>query len=70
MSLGTLDGFINLFRQCNSPYLSFLRNAEYVKYNILDAEGNHLRTIAIQEYYRKDYVNGGRNNPVALVMDA
>lgn len=69
MSPGTLDGFINGSDNV-LPYLSFLRNAEYVKYNILDAEGNHLRTIAIQEYYRKDYVNGGRNNPVALVMDA
>lgn len=69
MSPGTIDGFLygtdNVF-----PYLSFLRNAEYVSYNILDSEGNLLRTIATQEYYRKDYVDGGRYNPVAFVDDA
>lgn len=69
MSPGTLDGFIygtdNVL-----PYLSFLRNAEEVNYNILDAEGNHLRTILTQQHYRKDYVDGGRYNPVAMVMDA
>lgn len=69
MSPGTLDGFIfgtgNLL-----PYLSFLRNAEIVNYNILDAEGNKLRTIKTHEYYRKDYVDGGRYQPVAMVQDA
>lgn len=68
MSPGTLDGFINGTDNV-LPYLSFLRNAEYVKYNILDAEGNLLRTLAIQEYYRKDFVDGGRYQPVAFVED-
>lgn len=69
MSPGTMDGFI--FGTDNVlPYLSFLRNAEVVNYNILDAEYNKLRTILTQNYYRKDYVDGGRYNPVSMVMDA
>lgn len=52
------------------PYLSFMRNAETVSYNILDGEGNPLRTILMQEYARKTLVNGGRNQPVRMILDA
>lgn len=69
MSPGTLDGFIygtdNVL-----PYLSFLRNSEVVNYKILDATGKNLRTILTQQYYRKDYVDGGRYSPVGMIMDA
>lgn len=37
------------------PVLSFLRNAENVEYNILDKDGNKLRTVWQDEYVRKNY---------------
>ena len=52
------------------PYLSFMRNAESVNYNILDSEGNLLRTILMQQYKRKNYINGGRNQPVGMITAA
>ena len=52
------------------PYLSFMRNAESVNYNILDSEGNLLRTILMQQYKRKNYINGGRNQSVGMVTAA
>ena len=69
MSPGTLDGFIygtdNVL-----PYMSFLRNAEFVNYKILDEGGNTLRNIYTELYQRKSLVDGGRRNPASLVMDA
>jgi len=52
------------------PYLSFMRNAESVKYNILDSEGNNLRTILLQKYREKNYFNRGSNNPVSMITKA
>lgn len=52
------------------PYLSFMRNAEFVNYNILDGEGNLLRTILMQQYKRKNYIDGGRNQPVGMISAA
>jgi lactocepin len=37
------------------PILSFLRGAEDVQYNILDANGKKLRTIRTETYQRKHY---------------
>jgi len=52
------------------PYLSFMRNAESVDYNILDSEGNLLRTIFMQKYKIKNYIDGGRDNPVGMISAA
>jgi lactocepin len=52
------------------PYLSFMRNAEVVNYNILDKDGELLRTILSQQYIRKNYIDGGRNSPARLIVDA
>lgn len=52
------------------PYLSFMRNAETVKYNILDSEENNLRTILMEQYRVKNYFNGGNNNPVSMIIRA
>lgn len=69
MNPGTFAGFINGTDNV-MPYLSFMRNAEYVKYNILDDEGNNLRTIYLQQYKRKNYINGGSGAPVGMVTPA
>ena len=53
-----------------TPYLSFMRNAESVNYNILDGEGKLLRTILMQQYKRKNYINGGKNQPVGMILAA
>lgn len=69
MSPGTIYGFI--FGTDNVlPYLSFLRNAEFVNFNILDSKGNNLRTIYTSQYYSKDYVYGGRKYPADFIEDA
>ncbi len=64
-SSGYLKGTDNIM-----PYLSFMRNAEYVNYNILDKDGNSLRTIFMQQYKRKNYINGGTGSPVGMVSAA
>lgn len=69
MNPGTEAGFINGTGNI-MPYLSFMRNSETVDYNILDKEGNLLRTILMQEYVRKTYVNGGQNQPVRMITNA
>ena len=53
-----------------TPYLSFMRNAEVVNYNILDKDGKLLRTVLSQEYMRKNYIDGGRRQPSRLILDA
>lgn len=69
MSPGTEDG--EYFGTDNViPYLSFMRNAEKVKYNILDKDGNLLRTIYSEDYVSKNYINGGTRNPSRLVFNA
>lgn len=52
------------------PYLSFLRNAEEVIYNILDKDGNQLRTITRENGIRKNYMDNGRRAPARLVFAA
>ena len=47
-----------------------MRNAEWVNYNILDEEGNLLRTIYKQQFRRKNYYNAGRNSPVGMILSA
>lgn len=42
------------------PLLSFLRNAEEVKCNILDEGKNLLRTVNTEKFVRKNYIDGGR----------
>ncbi|GAA0336675.1 hypothetical protein GCM10008967_28760 [Bacillus carboniphilus] len=37
------------------PILSFLRNAKELQINVLDAEGNHLRTLRTESNVRKNY---------------
>lgn len=69
MSTGTFEGMY--FGTDNiMPYLSFMRNAEVVNYNILDSEGNNLRTIFKEDYVRKNYIDGGRRSPVRMVPSA
>ncbi|MCB5559144.1 S8 family serine peptidase [Anaerosalibacter bizertensis] len=46
-----------------TPILSFLRNAEEVKYSIEDEEGNLVRNIRNESFVRKHYVGGGQNTP-------
>lgn len=69
MNPGTVSGHL-MGTDNIMPYLSFLRNAEYVNYNILDSEGNTLRTIFMQQYKRKNYINGGLNQPVGMISAA
>lgn len=69
MNPGTIAGYENGTDNV-MPYLSFMRNAEYVKYNILDEEGSLLRTIFIQQYKRKNFINGGTGSPVGMVTAA
>lgn len=48
------------------PLLSFLRNAKMVKYNILDKDGNVLRTIKNEHHVRKNYYDAGASSPYRL----
>ncbi|QVY61240.1 S8 family serine peptidase [Cytobacillus gottheilii] len=48
------------------PVVSFLRNAKKVEYNILDSEGNKLRTIRTENHARKNYYDGGRAQEYSL----
>jgi lactocepin len=41
------------------PVLSFLRNAKKVEYNILDKNGNKIRTLRSENDVRKNYYNSG-----------
>jgi len=69
MNPGTYAGFMEGTGNI-TPYLSFMRNAEWVNYNILDEEGNLLRTIYKQQFRRKNYYNAGRNSPVSMILNA
>lgn len=69
MNPGTIAGYENGTDNI-MPYLSFMRNAEYVNYNILDSQGNNLRTIYIQQFKRKNYINGGAGAPVGMITAA
>lgn len=52
-----------------TPYLSFMRNAEVVNYNILDKDGKLLRTILSQEYMRKNFIDSGSNSSSRLISN-
>ncbi|MGI8315792.1 S8 family serine peptidase [Halobacillus mangrovi] len=41
------------------PNLSFLRNAKEVEFNILDEDGNELRTVRTEDEVKKNYFDGG-----------
>lgn len=69
MNPGTVPGYIEGTGNI-MPYLSFMRNAEWVEYNILDEEGNLLRTIYREQFRRKNYYNGGRSSPVSMILNA
>ncbi|MFL8938382.1 S8 family serine peptidase [Rossellomorea oryzaecorticis] len=45
------------------PVVSFLRNAKKVQYNVLDREGNVLRTLRNENNIRKNYYDGGAAAP-------
>jgi lactocepin len=47
-------------RDTIDPIVSFLRNAKKVEYNILDKDGNKIRTIRTENNVRKHYYDGGR----------
>lgn len=42
-----------------TPILSFLRNAKDVDINILNALGEKVRDLSVEQYVRKDYYDGG-----------
>lgn len=44
------------------PVLSFLRNAEAVRVNILDNNGDIVRRLSYDNYIRKNYADGGRGS--------
>lgn len=48
---------------------TFLRNAKVFETNVLDAEGNELRTVNIENDVRKNYYNGGRGSFVSYKME-
>ena len=52
-----------------TPVLSFLRNAEEVQYNILDKDKNNLRTIELENFARKTYIDGGVNPEYSFSLD-
>lgn len=59
ISPGTADGEI-FGTNVVLPLLSFMRNAEEVRYNILDSEGNKLSTILTENFVSKNYIDGGK----------
>jgi lactocepin len=51
------------------PVVSFLRNAKKVEFNVLDKDGNKIRTLRTENNVTKNYYDGGRSlnhsfNPV------
>ncbi|WP_096272607.1 S8 family serine peptidase [Paucisalibacillus globulus] len=49
--------------------LSFLRNVKEVSFNVLDADGNVVETIATEEYLRKDYYDSGYGSHYKVSSD-
>ncbi|ARI76232.1 S8 family serine peptidase [Halobacillus mangrovi] len=52
------------------PNLSFLRNAKEVEFNVLDEDGNELRTIRTLDEVRKNYFDGGAAAPSDAYIQA
>jgi lactocepin len=48
------------------PLVSFLRNAKKVEFNILDKDGNKIRTLRTENNVRKNYYDGGRSPEYSL----
>ena len=48
------------------PILSFLRNAKQVKFDILNASGQSVRTLRTENLVRKDYYDGGSGTAYTL----
>ncbi|MDX8344126.1 S8 family serine peptidase [Rossellomorea sp. YZS02] len=48
------------------PILSFLRNAKKVEYNVLDKDGNKLRTLRTENHVRKNYYDGTPNTEYTI----
>jgi len=69
ISPGTESGKIN-GSDHTFPILTFLRNAEEVNYRITDEDGKLLRNIFTSQFERKDFVDGGRNNPYSIITNA
>ncbi|WP_077369480.1 S8 family serine peptidase [Anaerosalibacter sp. Marseille-P3206] len=65
ISPGTADGEI-FGTNIVIPIPSFMRNAEEVRYNILDSEGNKLSTILTEQFASKTYIDGGRKLPFSF----
>jgi Subtilase family./Fn3-like domain (DUF1034). len=51
------------------PVLSFLRNAREIKIHVLDEERNRVRTLASDEYIRKNLYDSGRYLPYTVTSD-
>ena len=49
------------------PYISFLRNAKEVQFNVLSEDEKSLRTILLQQNVRKNFINGGSGSPVSNI---
>jgi len=62
ISPGTIFGELN-GTDTVTPVLSFMRNAEEVKYNILDKDENLLRKIHTENFVRKTYIDGSSQRP-------
>ena len=56
-------------RDSATPVFSLVRNAKDVKYRIVDAKGNILRTLKIDDELRKNYFDGGADNPYYYTGD-
>ncbi|ADH98474.1 S8 family serine peptidase [Salisediminibacterium selenitireducens] len=52
------------------PVVSLLRNAKSMKFNILDDEGNHLRTLRTARNQVKNYFDGGLADPFHIFESA
>jgi lactocepin len=52
------------------PMISFMRNAKEVSYNVLDADGNLLRRVKMENNVRKDYFDGTYGPWYSYVTDA
>ncbi len=60
------DGYVDSVR----PVVSYLRNAKNVEIEILDAEGNVLRTLYKKNDVRKHYYDGGKTRKYSILSDA
>ncbi|MBU5436971.1 S8 family serine peptidase [Tissierella sp. MSJ-40] len=50
-----------------TPILSFMRNAEEVKYNILDKDKKLIRNLRTEKFVKKTYIDGGNRLPYSYI---